>query len=1088
MIKEYLKCLPASHSLFQEFRLWNFIQRIRIIEKEKQENGKLVIDDDVTNEYLATPEQKADLFQWLNERKEIDEKAFLKYPGFQLGKNAGNFRWNHLPDKKYPANETRTAIKSRLKLVTTDAEGFLTQEREVALWHILYSVENKADLEKALKTFATKHNLDLSFVEQFRKFPPFENDHGAYSQKSLNKLLPLIRSGKYWNENDIDSVTRQRIDHLVNAEADETISETVRKQTGHMTSIEDFQGLPEWLATSIVYNRHAESDQANKWDRPDDIQLVPQHSLRNPIVEKIVNETLRVVKDIWVEYGQSQPGFFQEIHVELGREMKNPNEKRKQITDQNRVNENTHLRLKALLLELMNDGTFENVRPHSPMQLEILKLYEEGALSSNEVPEDIATIAKLPQPSSQQLLKYKLWLQQRYRSPYTGAIIPLTKLFTRDYDIEHIIPRSRFFDDSFNNKVICERVINSDYKDNRLAYEFISQKGGTPVPELSNGGKPITIFTLAEYEHFIKLNYSGNKSKLKRLMMAEIPESFIQRQLNDSRYISKMVKQLLSNVVREQNEEDATSKNLLVSNGSITSTLRQHWGLNDIWSQLVAPRFERMNAITKSNDYGQWVNKEGKKYFQAEVPLTKQKNFSKKRIDHRHHALDAIIVACTTRNHVNFMNNEHAADKGNIRYELRQLLCEKKNNQPGSGDYSWFFKKPWATFTEEVKSSLQNIIPSFRQQVVILTRARNKHLAWRKDEQGNLKKILVTQQSAHHWAIRKPLHQATVSGRVELASVKQVRLMEAIPQWKNIVDKRLRSFIKKLVLEGNDEKQLVQYFKKTKNLWNGQDISKVEVHFRDADFVASRKELDDKFDKKRIAKVTSPAIQNILLKHLAKFDEVTDGAIKENPEKAFSPEGLEELNRNIIELNDGKFHKPIYKVRLAEITGYKFQVGQSYNSRHKYVEAEKGTNLFFGIYLNEKGNRVYETIRLDEAIERRKQGELPVPERNADGHPLLFSLSPNDLIYMPDEDEIENGKVNVPEPLSLLDVRKIYKIVNFTGVTLLAIPCHVAKLISDGQEFTSGNKLQLALNGLSIREKCVKLIVDRLGQVKKLIQ
>lgn len=55
-----------------------------------------------------------------------------------------------------------------------------------------------------------------------------------------------------------------------------------------------------------------------------------------------------------------------------------------------------------------------------------------------------------------------------------------------------------------------------------------------------------------EYEQFVKDNYSRTRSKMKKLLMDDIPEEFVTRQLNDSRYISKVVKSLLSNIVREK--------------------------------------------------------------------------------------------------------------------------------------------------------------------------------------------------------------------------------------------------------------------------------------------------------------------------------------------------------------------------------------------------------------------------------------------------------------------------------------------------------------------------------------------------------
>ena len=70
------------------------------------------------------------------------------------------------------------------------------------------------------------------------------------------------------------------------------------------------------------------------------------------------------------------------------------------------------------------------------------------------------------------------------------------------------------------------------------------------------------------------------------------------------------------------------------------------------------------------------------------------------------------------------------------------------------------------------------------------------------------------------------------------------------------------------------------------------------------------------------------------------------------------------------------------------------------NKATKYVEAAKGTNLYFGVYQG-KDKRSFATIPLNEVIERQKQGLSSVPEYNEKGAPLLFSLSPNDLVYVP---------------------------------------------------------------------------------------
>lgn len=331
-----------------------------------------------------------------------------------LANEAAKYRWNYVEDKIYPCSETGTQIRTRLAKVDNVPDNFLTAEIEQKLWHIIYSVTDKVEFEKALKSFAANHNLDeTSFVDSFRKFPPFKSDYGSFSEKAIKKLLPLLRLGQYWSWDKIDGKTQKRIGNIISGEYDEEIKNRVREKTVHLTIEEDFQGLPLWLAQYIVYDRHSEANMTGKWNTVADLEKFleefRQHSLRNPIVEQVVTETLRVVKDIWIKYGNGEKDFFKEIHIELGREMKNTAEERKRLTSMVAENENTNLRIKALLTELLNDPDVESVRPFSPMQQEALKIYEDGALSSNrEVPDDILKISRTAQPSSSELQRYKL--------------------------------------------------------------------------------------------------------------------------------------------------------------------------------------------------------------------------------------------------------------------------------------------------------------------------------------------------------------------------------------------------------------------------------------------------------------------------------------------------------------------------------------------------------------------------------------------------------------------------------------------------------------------------------------------------------
>ena len=1064
-----VKCIAKSHPLFQEFRLWQFLSNLRIYQKEGTLNGKLTTDIDVTNEFLKNADDYVNLFDWLNQKKEIKQDAFFKYPAFGLKKNAANYRWNYVEDKTYPCNETHSRIL--FHWVKTDIDqSLLTIDLEEKLWHILYSISDENELQKALQHFADKNKLGHKFVDTFQQIPPFKKDYGSYSAKAIKRLLPLMRMGKYWHPESIDNTTLTHIHQILNGEKDEVTASRIKGKAIHLDNLSSFQGLPTWLACYIVYNRHSEIKNITKWQQPSDIdaylQSFKQHSLHNPIVEQIIMETLRTVRDIW-----KQIGHIDEIHVELGREMKNPADKRKKLTQQIQENENTNLRIKALLTEFVNpEFEIENVRPHSPSQQDLLRIYEEEVLneSAKNMPEDIATILKKfnetdakKRPSTSDVLRYKCWLEQKYRSPYTGAMIPLGKLFTPAYEIEHIIPQSRYFDDSFTNKVICEAEVNK-LKGNMLGYEFIKNNSGKIV-ELGFGQK-VKIQTVEDYELFVKEHYSYNPVKMKKLLMEDIPEQFIQRQLNDSRYISKFIKSLLSNIVREEGESEATSKNIIVCTGGVTDRLKKDWGVNDVWNKIILPRFLRLNEITNSNLFTT-TNTNNK--IIPTMPLALQKGFNKKRIDHRHHAMDAIVIACANRNIVNYLSNESASKNAKIsRLDLRQILCTR--TKPDTfGNYQWIINKPWETFTQDVHTILENMIVSFKQNLRIINKTTNHYFRYQ-----NGKKVQCVQETGDCWAIRKPMHKETVYGEINLRKITTVPLKSALENPQRIVEKDLKKKIKELLQQGLNEKQIKKYFEENKDTWQDVNLKKIQFYSFTKEgkerFFASRESLDTSFNNKKIeGKVADTGIQQILLHHLEQNNN--------DPNQAFSPEGIEWMNKNIISLNNGKWHQPIYKVRTYE-QAEKFTVGQTGNKSEKFVEAAKGTNLFFAIYETEH-KRSFASVSLNVVIERLKKGLSLAPE-NSKGNLPKYVLSPNDLVYVPTQEEIKCGHINQP-----IQKDRIYKMVSCTEGECHFIPYFVANPIIQTIELGSNNKAQKSWQNEMIKEICIPIKIDRLGNI-----
>lgn len=1083
-----IKCIAKSHPLFQEFRLWQFISNLRLYSNDGT-------NTDVTDQYLCTIKDWEKLFEFCNDKKDLDQTTFIsRFLGLKKVGDKFPVRWNYVEDKKYPCNKTRHAICSKL---SKEEVGKLSGELLSKIWHLLYSIKTKEEIDAVFSDYKiSTGGIYDELLEHFSKESLAriktvrleEEDYGSYSEKAIKKLLALMRIGKYWSPDLIDSETSDRIGRILSGEFDPGIKDSTRQRASGLTCINDFQGLPVWFACYIVYGRHSEGKESRKWYSPKDIDIFlaefKQHSMRNPIVEQVVTETLRTVRDIWIKTGR-----IDEIHIELGRELKSTKEQRERITRRNIENENTNQRIRTLLTEFLNpEFEIEGVRPYSPTQQDILKIYEEAVLQDNITIEDDINdiINKLnssepaKRPTRSEILKYKLWLDQKYCSPYTGQPIPLAKLFTHEYEIEHIIPQSRYFDDSFQNKVICEAEVNK-LKDRLLGKEFINRHHGEIVT--CSGGRTVTIQSVEGYEEFVKKHYSGNRAKLRNLLLEDIPDGFIERQMNDTRYISRYIMGLLSNIVREEVahgvfEEESTSKNLIACNGSITTRLKKDWGLNDVWNNIILPRFIRLNEICKTDRFT-CTNAEG--HVIPDMPDELLKGFSKKRIDHRHHAMDAIVIACATRSHVHLLNNEAAKSSNKaIRHQLSHKLrrYEKIIINGEERLVAKEFLKPWETFTQDVQKIIKEIIVSFKQNLRVINKASNKYMSYF-DEDGNLRldksghpiKGMTTQKAnASWWAIRKPLHKDTVFGKVRLRKIKEVRLSVALTCVDMMVDKELKKEIKRLLNRGYDEKRIKKFFTEGENkeIWAEFNPNKIKVYYFTDDTFATRKVLDDSFDEKKIkTAVTDTGIQKLLLKHL----EENDG----NPKIAFSPDGIERMNANLVSLNGGKKHQPIYKIRVYEAAS-KFAVGTSGNKADKFVEAAKGTNLYFGVYADENGTRSFVTIALNEVIERLKQGLSPVPETNENNAKLLFWLSPNDLVYVPGEEEIKKGIISC-------NVERIYKMVSCTGNELHCIPSFISTPILQTTELGSNNKAQRAWNGEMIKEICIPIKVDRLGNI-----
>lgn len=1076
-----LKCAPRSHPLFQEFRLWQFVTNLRVTDEQTgktyEKFDRVKLFDELTKKSKV---KAADVL------KIIDPKAFKKVKDEAP---ECHYRVNMVEGKDYPCYDTRAEIaacltnkKSGPGLKAGDAYELITQTREEGdmtneeyLWHISYSVTDPKEFEKAIKKWAETNGLPAE--ETARAFCALKpnKDYASYSLKAIKRLLPLMRMGRHWSFEAIDAKTRAKIEHFINGEEAEDMTPEImhkwaadREDGGYdlKQAEESFQGLQPWKACMVVYGKLS-GDEGLKWQTSDDIRewldKFPHGSLRNPIVEQVVLETMRVVADVWDKHGRPD-----EIHIEMARELKKTNAERAEMTRQNAQREEDNERIRKILRELAS--TCEGVRPFSPIQQTKLKICVEGA----------RLVAPADEPKIEEIEAYKHWIEQNYKSPYTGKTIALSRLFTEDYEIEHIIPRSRYYDDSFNNKVICEAKVNQN-KDNKMAMEYINAAQGKEVD--LGGGRKVNILTPDEYVKLINDIYKNNSRKRENLLRTELPQDFNNRQMNDSRYIAVKVKELLNNAVRaEAGDNGAGSKNVVVCTGAVTDRLKQDWGVNDKWNEIILPRFMAMDEkVADKSDSNNCFIAKSNGHLIPTVPTDMLKGFNKKRIDHRHHAMDAIVIACASRAMVQFFSNESSNKGGNMFENLKKSLCHNDANN------GWVVNMPWETFPTDVKNALESMTVSIKHRQRIVTRTTN-HYTVTKGGRREVRKQAT-------YAIRQSLHKDTVWGLVNLQQKEQMNLKDAIKELRSflsakiddpqlrpksqIVCKPLRRRVSQLIAAGKTDKEILALLDAEADVWSEETKGgKVSVYTWSKDksaqtyatrFLSSLSDLfgkltDEEKIKDEIASITDTGIQKILLNHLAQWQ---GGAAT-----AFSPDGIKWMNENIQTLNGGKPHKPIYKVRRTETSPLgKQHVGLSGNRRDKFVEADDGTNLFFAIYDDGKGGRRGFTVPLRYAIDRKLQGKPIVPDVDENGNKLLFTISPNDLVYIP-----KNGETEIT------DKSRIFKFVSCTKNLAMFIPNSVAKAIVDKTEFGSLNKL-VVFEGVTIKNVCLPVEVDRLGNV-----
>ncbi|WP_293918290.1 MULTISPECIES: type II CRISPR RNA-guided endonuclease Cas9 [unclassified Sphingobacterium] len=700
------KVAPKTSPLFQLCRIWEVVNTITL--KIKNPEGSKY----KWGEKIPDLKEKEILADYLFKNESLSFSKLLEI--LELKKE--NVYVNKQIQKGIKGNETYSALHSILgdnKLLNFDV--FITTTNQTALL-----VDRKTG-----EILEERAGLELD--PSLEKGPLFQLWHTIYSLKDLDECKnALIKRF------DFDEVTAEKLSRI-----DFNKQGFGNKSNKSMRKILPFlmEGYDYSQSCSLAGYNHSNSltrDERERQITLDRLELLPKNSLKQPIVEKILNQMINVINAILEQYGKPS-----EIRVELARELKQSKDERNETDLQNSKNKKLNDEIGKRLEELGLPVTKRYIQKYKFIFPSLSKNLKEAKVNNQCI--------------------------------YCGETFNLTEALSGDaYDVDHIVPKALLFDDSQTNKVLVHRKCNST-KTNQTAYDYIATKGDEQFRLYSERVDDWFQRGIISYSKMQRLKVS-HKEYLERKKLGKetetdkkLWENFIDRQLRDTQYISRKSREILQKICN----------NVTTTEGGVTARLRNLWGWDDVLMNLQMPKYKKLGqTITK-----EWTSEHGKRKHQKD----EIENWTK-RDDHRHHAIDALVIACTKQGfiqRINTLNSSETKDlmmkeveEAKIEFNEKTTLLEKylKTQKPFS--------------IQEVMKEADKILISFKAGKKVATITKFKATGKNKDTG-----VIVP---------RGALHEQSVYGKIKgIEKDKPLKyLFEnsdkiANPRIKNLVETRL---------------------------------------------------------------------------------------------------------------------------------------------------------------------------------------------------------------------------------------------------------------------------------------------------------
>lgn len=984
-----LRACPRSSFLFQEFKIWQNLNNIEIHDKQNfttypliQEEKELLFEELSIKEKLTPKEVLELLYSKKSKDYEINFKEKIEgnktmavlykaYSKIIETSGHGEYDFTKLSAKEiqnivssiFNAMEFNTSI---LKFDSGLEEDALEKQASYQLWHLLYSYEGDNSItgnERLIEKICSRYGFTREYAAIIAGVT-FQDDYGSLSTKAIRKILPYLKEGNGYD-----------------------------------------------VACLYAGYKHSKNsltrEELEKKNYSPRLAALPKNALRNPVVEKILNQMVNVVNAVIEKYGNFSP-LRDEIRIELARELKKNAKERESMTT------------------MMN----------------------ETAIKHEQYKQVLKDNFGLTNVSRKDLVRYKLYLELKdngYKTLYSNTYIAPDKLFSKEFDIEHIIPESRLFDDSLSNKTLELRSVNIK-KGNATAYDFILSEYGEENLE-----------TYIKRLDVLYKNNSLSKTKLNKLKMKgeNIPDDFIARDLRDTQYIAKKAKDILSELV----------KTVVSTTGSITDRLREDWQLIDVMKELNWDKYDKL-GLTETI-----VNRDNQK-------IKHIKDWTK-RNDHRHHAMDALTIAFTKQSYVQYLNNLNARPnkKTSDIYGIETKELYRNKNK-------LVFKPPMPldVFRAEAKRQLENTLVSIKSKNKVTTRNINKINV----PGGYKKNVQLTP--------RGQLHNDTLYGCIQRLNIKEEKIgtnfneqkIETVVklQYRIALIERLKIYNNdpKLAFTGNNSLNINHIY--LDHLHTKFVPEKVKTYFYETIYTI-RKDISPDL---KIDKVIDLKIKKILEDRLEEYGG--------DAKKAFS-----NLEENPIWLNKEKGIS-IKRVTLTAINNAVALHDKKDKDGNLVLDSDgkkmpvdfvsTGNNHHVAIFQDSEGNIQDEVVSFYEAVQKVNQ-DLPVINKSFDKSndwEFLFSMKQNEYFVFPnpitkfDPNEIdlmdpENNALISPNLFRLQKFSKVKSKNSF--VRDYVFRHHLESLLND--DITLKDVTYKQFKSIGFAGSIVKVRINHLGEI-----